>query len=812
MPQFLQKNSGFAIAVFLMSGTGIAYELLLTRIFAIAQWYHFAYMIISIAMLGFGVGGTVLSMTARRLQGKEKPLFRFTAFLLPLSIAGCYGLSQIIPFDTFSLINQPRQWIYLFLLYCVLAFPFFLVSVCLTLSFFIYSSRIGFIYFLNMTGSGIGAVYLTAGLYILPAQHLIYLLVIIATGAFIAVIPSLQQNRKLALTTVPLILGAAFLFTLTPINISQYKGLSYALDYPDAEILAREYSPISELTVVESDMIRETPGQISHQAGKEGSRLPEQKAVFFDAGAISVINRLDNDVQNLQFLDQVTAALPYHITDPRDVYIGGAGGGSDVLMALYHDTQDITACEVEPNVFRLMNRDFHDFSGGLYQKESVEPVVGDVRGWLRRNPSRRFDLVQMTLLDSFNASSAGVHALSESYLYTVEAVRSYINHLSSNGVLAITRWLQSPPRDAVKMFATVVEGAQAAGFDNPQDHFIWIRSWNTATLLFSQTPLTDRQVKNAKDFARDRGFDLCYYPGMEASEANQYTVMEDPVYYRAATEILGENREEFYQDYLYHIRPATDDKPYFFRFFKWSSLPGLLRQMGKQWVPFVEWGYLALIATIIQAIIASILFILLPLIVLRRVPAEAVRPGLLAVVAYFGLLGLAFMFLEIAFIQKLMLFLTYPVYAVAVVLTSFMVFSGIGSYTADKLKNRPLPTICLTVVGIVLLTILYISSADLIFDAADAWPEPLRLAVGIFMLAPLSFFMGIPFPLALQKIAQERPVLLPWAWGINGFLSVLGATLATFIAVHLGFIKLVMLAVACYVLVLAVFYRYYVNR
>ncbi|MFW5996856.1 MAG: SAM-dependent methyltransferase [Lentisphaeria bacterium] len=801
--------SGFAVAVFLISGTGIAYELLFTRIFAIAQWYHFAYMIISIAMLGFGVGGTVLSMTAHRLRGKEQAIFRFTAFLLPISIAGCYALSQTIPFDTFSLINQPRQWLYLFLLYCVLAFPFFLVSVCLTLSFFIYSSRIGFIYFLNMTGSGIGAVYLTAGLYLLSPQHLVYLLVIIAVIAFTAVIPTMREHRRLALATVPAILGITLFFTAVPINVSQYKGLSYTLDYPDANIVTRKHSPISELTVVESDMIRETPGQISHYAGKEGSRLPEQKAVFFDAGAMSVINKFDNNLEKFRFLDQVTAALPYHLGDPDNVYIGGAGGGTDVLMALFHDARQITACEVEPTVFQLMNHDLKDFCGGLYQRASVEPVVGDVRGWLRRNPSRRFNLIQMTLLDSFNASSAGVHALSESYLYTVEAVQSYIEHLSPDGVLAITRWLQTPPRDAVKMFATLVEGAEAAGIEEPEKHFVWIRSWNTATLVFLQKPLTQQQIASAKDFTLDRGFDLCYYPGISAQEVNKHMVLTEPVYFRAAKAILSKDREAFYNNYLYSVRPATDDKPYFFRFFKWSTLPELLKQMGKQWVPFVEWGYLALIATILQGIIASLFLILLPLIVFRRIPKENTKPRLLAVVAYFGLLGLAFMFLEIAFIQKLMLFLTYPVYAVAVVLTSFMFFSGIGSYAADRLKNRALPTLVVTVAAVTVLAALHIVYAETVFELADTWHEALRIAVSIFMLAPLAFFMGIPFPLALQKLVQSRPVLVPWAWGINGFLSVLGATLATFTAVHLGFAMLVLFAVVCYLLVLAVFTRQY---
>jgi len=794
---------GLSVAVCLASAVGIAYELTFMRVFSITQWYHFAYMIISIAMLGFGAGGTVLAMAAGRLEGRECALFRLSAFLLAISLPGSYALSQLIPFETFEVVSRPVQWGYLFLLYLVLSVPFFMVSVCVTLAFFLRRSRIGYVYFLNMSGSGAGAVGLTAAMYGVSPEGLVWVLTGASLLAFAATLPGTHHPRKLMIGLV--LAGAASVLMLrVPLQISQYKGLSYALNYPDAEVKAEAFSPLSRLSAVASAYIRETPGQISHSA-KTHSRLPEQVGLFFDAGAVSVINRFDGDLAPFRYLDYVTAALPYHLGNPGSVYVGGAGGGTDVLTALYHQSDRVTACEVDPNVFRMVNREFADFSGRLYEREAVRPVVADARGWLEAHPEVRFDLIHMALLDSFNASAAGVHALTESYLYTVEAVRCYLEHLGPRGMLSITRWLKTPPRDAVKMFATLVAGLEAAGVKHPGEHLFWVRCWNTATLVASKRPLREEQVAAGVRFFKGRGFDPCFYPGMAEEEANQHVVLSEPVYYRAATAILGAEREAFYRDFLYHVAPATDNQPYFFRFFKWGSIPRLVKGMGKAWVPFVEWGYLALVATILQGMAASAVLILLPLAVFRQSQWRKAQAGLLWVLLYFGLLGAGFMFLEIAFIQRVMRFLTYPVYAVAVVLTGFLLFSGLGSYAAWRLKHRAGGLVQVAGLGIALLSLLYIQATEGLFDLGAAWSDPVRITTSILLLAPLAFLMGIPFPLGLQKLADRRPGLLPWAWGINGCLSVVGAAVATLTGVHFGFTAMVLVAVAVYAAVTWVF-------
>lgn len=797
-----------APALALVSGVGIAYELVLMRVFAIAQWHHFAYMMISLAMLGFGAAGTLLSLFGERVRRWAPRLFAWGATLLSLSIPLSHVVSQHIPFETFRLVSEPAQWSYLFLLYVLLSVPFFLISVCITAAFLMRPGHVGVVYFLNMGGSGLGALAITAGMYLAAPQHLVALLGVLSLVAVLLVaLPDRRFPAPALLSAVGAVVLGAW-SAQTPPSISEYKGLSYALDLPDAQVVAQAHSPISGLHAVRSEHLRETPGQISNYPMSELGPLPEQIGLYFDAGGASMINRFDGDFQSVAYLDYVTAALPYRLLESPRVFVVGAGGGTGVLTALRNGAPEVIACEIDPNVFELVEEQFGEFSGHLYSRDDVRPVIADGRGWLEGRPQERVDLIQIALLDSFSSSSAGVHALSESYLYTVEAVETYLEHLADDGMLAVTRWLKTPPRDAVKMFATLVEGAEKAGIANPAEHLLWIRSWNTATLVLSRQPLDQQQVDAAAAFCEDRNFDLCHSPGLGREQVNKYTRLDEPVYFNSAQAILErERRARFYDNFLYHVRPPTDDSPYFFRFFKWKSLPKLVRGMGRQWVPFVEWGYLALLATVAQSVVAGAVLILLPLVVFSGRSGSSVRGYRLPVILYFGLLGLGFMLLEIAFIQNLMRFLHYPVYAVAVVLTSFLFFSGIGSLAADHLHHLARRAHPIGIAALLLTAAVLVGGSPFLFESFMSWPDGGRIALGLAMLGPLAFLMGIPFPLGLQQVSDRVPRLVPWAWAINGCLSVIGATLATLFAIHFGFRMLVALAAVCYLATIPCFRR-----
>ncbi len=798
------KNRILYGSVFLISAVMIAYQLALMRVFTISQWHNFAYMIISIAMLGFGASGTVLSLVKRRISGRERALFRCAALLLGISFVASYALSQKVGFETFELMSQPGQMLKALLLYVILALPFFLASTCITLSFLIIPKQIGRLYFFNMVGSGLGAA---CGVYLMYLAHPAQIPYILAVPpiAVCFLMPGESPGRTKVFRVIAC---AALLFVVlgpkTPIRISEYKGLSYAKQFPDARVVDERYGPFSVITAISSKQIRETPGQIAGYPMRELGPLPEQIGLFFDAGGVSPVNRFDGSFDSFAYLDYVTSAVAYRLVEKPNVLVIGAGGGTDVLGALTHGARHVTALEIDPCVVEILAGPLNEFSGGLFDREDVSSVIAEGRGYLQANDGT-FDLIQISLLDSFNASSAGVHALNESYLYTEEAFALYISRLEPGGVLSLTRWVKSPPRDALKMFATAVEACEMANLTPASDHLVFIRSWNTATLLVSKSPLDTAAIDAVKSFAKDRGLDLCHYPGIEADETNRYTILEGPVYYEVAQALLSENREDAYEDFLFHIKPATDDKPYFFRFFKWSSMPRLIRGMGSEWVPFVEWGYAVLIVTLFQAVAASAFLILIPLVVFARSTGKTKAKGWVLLCT--ASLGLAYTFLEIAFIQRFMLLLVYPIYAVSVVLTALLIFSGLGSLLANRIRVKRAKQATIAVILIGIIAIAYLAILPSIIEFCIGWPDWARIIASVTLIAPIAFCMGIPFPLTMQLIAEKSDSLLPWAWGINGCASVIAACTATVLAIHFGFSRVVITAAITYLIAAASLWR-----
>jgi len=481
---------------------------------------------------------------------------------------------------------------------------------------------------------------------------------------------------------------------------------------------------------------------------------------------------------------------------PR-VLILGAGGGSEVLSALYHGAARVDAVEVNPQIIKIVNEDYAGFAGKVYSLPRVKPILAEGRGYVE-STTHRYDLIQISLLDSFAASSAGVYALSESYLYTVEAMVKFLEKLESRGLLCITRWVKTPPRDGIRVLSTVVEALERLNVPDPSRNIIMIRSWSTSTLLAGKLPFSSSQIKKVLEFIHQRSFDVCWYPGIKPEKVNRFHIPSQPYFYQAAREIFSSDREKFYQNYLFDVSPTSDDSPYFFHFFKWKSLPYLLRTLGRQWIPFLEWGYIILIATLVQAVVASVAFIVVPLFFLPR--EKSFSSGKLRVFLYFLSLGISYMFLEISFIQRFILFLHYPIYTVAVVIAGFLVFSGLGSGFSSRFILHEKAGITLAFIGIAALTLIYLLFLRGLFLALIAFPDWVKIIISLGFIFPLAFFMGMMFPLGLSRVSEKRPLLVPWAWGINGCASVISAVLATVLAVSWGFTLVGVLAILLYTL------------
>jgi hypothetical protein len=385
-------------------------------------------------------------------------------------------------------------------------------------------------------------------------------------------------------------------------------------------------------------------------------------------------------------------------------------------------------------------------------------------------------------------------------------MQAYLDRLEPGGMLAITRWISLPPRDVLKLFATAVAALERRGVAEPGRRLALIRSWKTATLVVKNGDFTAAEIASLEAFCRTRSFDADYYPGIAPDRANRYNILDDSYFYDGAMALLGPDRNAFVDRYKFVIAPATDDRPHFFHFFRWGTLPELLALKERGGLPLLEWGYPVLIATLLQAIIASLVLVVLPLWAGRGgVCADAAaRPPRVAAAVYFTAIGFAFMFIEIAFIQKFLLFLAHPLYAVAVVLCAFLVFGGLGSrysrrFTAQGQRWADHPLRWLTA-GIAGIALVYLVSLPAIFRHLMPLADLARIAISIALIAPLAFAMGMPFPLGLARLASGADALIPWAWGVNANASVIAAILATVLAIHLGFSAVVVLAVALYAL------------
>jgi hypothetical protein len=790
------------VAVSLLSAAAIAYEILLTRLFAVALWHHFAYMIISLALLGYGASGTFLVFVRHRALARFGVSFAALAVSFGLAAIGCYALAWRLPFNPLEVIWDWRQQLYLAAMYLLLALPFFTAGSAIGLSLAARPARIGAIYRADLTGAGTGALSIVLAMFVLAPEDCLRVIAAVAFGAAAFALASDGWRRApFALAVIAAPAALAWPTTWLEPKPSPYKGLSLALTIPETRIVAERSGPLGRLSVIES------PGvPLRHAPGLSlATRLapPEQRGVFTDGDGMSAMTRFTGDFKPLDYLDQQTTALPFHLLERPATLVLGAGGGADVLQALYHHASRVDAVELNPQMVDLVDREFVEFTGRIYRLPEVRLHVAEARSFVEGSRSR-WDLIQLALLDSYTASAAGLQALSESPIYTIEALQAYLDHLNPGGLVAITRWLGNPPRDMIKLLATAIVALEAdvgtsPGKTDPGERLVLLHGWNTATLLMKNARFTRNEIAALRSFAAERQFDLAWYPGVTGDEANRYNRLAKPTLYDAAVALLGPGRSTFLAGYRFNIWPATDDRPFFFRFFKWSLLPQLMALHGQGGFVFVDAGYLVVVLALLQAIIASAILILLPLAWLRRGEERRAAPGPVRVAFYFLLIGLAFLFVEIAFIHRFSLFLGHPLAAISVTLAGFLVSAGLGSGISKRVASRwPEAAIILAIAAIVSLGAVYAMVLPPLFGGLMGLSLPAKIAVAVGLLAPLGFVMGLPFPLGLARVSDSTPALVPWAWGINGCASVVAAVMASLLAMHVGFTTVLVLALGLY--------------
>jgi hypothetical protein len=460
--------------------------------------------------------------------------------------------------------------------------------------------------------------------------------------------------------------------------------------------------------------------------------------------------------------------------------------------------------------------------------------VDDPRSYLRRE-TRRFDVIVLPLTDSFRPVTAGAYALGEEYRYTVDAFVELADHLAPDGLLVAERWLQLPPTESLRLWGIAVEALRRSGIAEPAAHLAALRSFQTSLVLAGRAPLGAGDVERIRNFATARQYDLIWTPELQdvalhesslsdeelaAQGINRYNVVAGAPHFRAFAGLLGApDPVSFYADYTYAVAPPTDDRPFFFHFFKWRQTPEIIANLGKTWQPFGGSGYLVLVLLLALALVLSGGLIVLPLALGRRSQiskspshptlraepqGEAIQSTNLPIyqstnsqpsnfLLYFSLLGLGFLFVEIPLLQRFIVYLGQPAYAFAAVVGALLVASGLGSrYLAHRLR----PALGLSLLAA--LVLVYPVLLPVLFETTFGLPFAGRVAVTALVLAPLGLLMGTPFPQGLAVARQAAPGLLPWIWAVNGCASVVSAVLAPMVAIDLGFSVVMVVGAAAY--------------
>ena len=813
-----------AVLLFCTSASVLAYEILLMRLLSIALWHHFAYMVISVALLGFGAAGSMLFLLFEKIRSRLEGCLILLACATAISFSLAFSLSQRVGSDPLNLVWQNKEWFYMLITYLALALPFLMAGGIVGIILSSAGEQAHIMYGADLLGAGVGVVAVIPALYLGPPWALLPALgcIVLVGALWCCRFIGKPVKGMLAILVSAFLVGAVYLLMPPIPGMHHTKALPVTLSFPDARIEAERAGPLGMIHVVGSSHIRQVPGlslNFGLGGGDKEPILPEQKAIFLDGDAPSPISRFSGNLEDLEYLDFTTMALPYHTRPPEKVLIIGGGGGSDVLLGLRHRSREMVVLEANRQVADLMLGPFAEFSGHLYSRPEVRLEVREARQYLQAT-EERFDLIQLSLLDSFGGASGGLHSADEDYLYTVEALALYLSRLSDSGVLAITRWLKLPPRDSFRIMATALAALRRVHLsEKPETHLLFITSWKTSTILASRAPFDVEEIRRATRFCDERSFDLAYYAGMKAERANRYDIQPSPAYFLGASAICGPDAKSFLDGYVFDVFPTTDDRPYFSHFFRWDKAADLFQHLRREWLPIVELGYLLILATLLQALVAGAMLILLPLAGLRwagRASAEIdARPkssDVLSTFIYFGSIGTGFMFLEMALLPKYTLILSHPIYSVSVVLCAILVFAGCGSMSMRRFMGDGARMPWVPVAIIFCWVGLHVFLGDRLFESAMGWAFGYRLALAVLLLSLLAFFLGWPFPSGLRLLSRKFPGLVPWAWGVNACASVVGAVLGKCLGVTFGFKAVMLMACALYLIGIAVFHARFKDR
>jgi hypothetical protein len=637
---------------------------------------------------------------------------------------------------------------------------------------------------------------------------------VIVFAALIAMLAALgfqlaSDRKSIGFTVIAL--GAIVLFAFWvfhppdrfELRLSPYKDLSAALRYPGAQIVSTKWNASSRVDHVQSEGIRSLPGLSFNFRGSP----PRQDGLTFDGDDLTPIPLIDQ--AQATFAPYLLMSLPFELRPGGDALILEPRGGLDVFLARVNSARSVTA--VEPNELALAA------ASSVYADPHTHVIIDEPRAYVERTADQ-FDVIDLALTAPYRPITSGAYSLAEDYRLTVEAFEQYLTRLKPDGLFASLRWLQTPPSEETRLIALAAEAVRKSGAD-PTRSIVALRGYSTVLLLVKRGEFSLDELHIIRDFADLRRFDLITAPDLQPSESNRYNVLPVDNYARLAQQVLADPAH-VYESYAFDITPPTDDHPFFSHFFKWSQASEVLATLGLTWQPFGGAGYFVLIVLLAFSVIAALVLIVAPL---MRPHPPAPSPeqergsesspllktsfafsgefhrgashglGVRSwIIAYFGLLGIGFLFVEIPLIQYTILLVGRPTIAFAVVLFALLIASGLGS-----LASRRMPWLISAAVLAILIA-LYPTLMRVLTNTILLAPSEVRVIVGALALLPLGFLMGTLFPKGIAYLDERAPMLIPWAWGINGATSVIAAIGSALLALTFGFTFVMACGAVCY--------------
>jgi hypothetical protein len=792
----------FFAAVFMVSASVLMLQIALTRVFSFTLWYHFAYVTISVALLGYGASGAMLAVFPG-LAGRD-PAARLARYATAcgLAVILAYLAFAKLPFYPFELRKQPGTQVPLMLVYyAAITAPFFLAGLCISVALSTFSGQVSRVYFYDLAGAGLGCLLIVFVMSaVTPPGAVAIAGVGLASAGILFAAPRGGRRLVEAAGGAVLVAGLGFAaFTSLEILPSPekflYKFLKTSGVAADAGHIWSGVFRTDHFRWQNEDEARAfsyaTWGTAEEWKPLAPTRAPRIRFITHDGDAGAVVYNFDGDLAKLEMFEHSILRTPYLLLDRPEVLVIGVGGGTDIVNAIKNRAAHVTGVELDPHTVELVATTFADFAGHIFERPDVTMIVGEGRSTVRHS-GKKYDLIQLSGVDTLAALSTGAYVLAENYLYTVEATGEFLDHLTPDGMLSMVFADHSPavgfPRHSMRQLSLYAEALRRRGVEDAAAHIAILASAEPApqiSMLVRTRPFTAEEVQRLADFAAEHKFHTWALPGRPTRSLHA-TFLRTPV----------DHRERLLASYPLIMTPTTDDNPFFFNFYRWRNLLDRLDEVDVGHT--LATGQIILALILLFSVLLSVSLILGPLFVFQRkgLPTE----GRFGLIAFFAAIGLGFIFIEISFVQRFVLFLGYPTYSLTVVLASLLTSSGIGSWLTGRTLVPPERRLLPLLGAVAVISVAYLLVLPPLFQAFLGSSLAVRIAIAAGALLPLGLVLGTFFPTGIQIVRRSHESFVPWAWGINGCASVVGTVLAVVLAMSFGFRAVTLIALGIYAL------------